>query len=98
MKIEKARQIAAQIWCEPETANIVMDTVLAEAMAWKIVDLTDNVEEFKESEQLRREIHNVITRYSKEGNISVYQTIGILEIVKVELIQELEKWHNKKET
>ena len=34
--IDEARQIAAQCWCDKETENREMDTVLAEAVAKRI--------------------------------------------------------------
>ena len=37
----EARQIAAQCWCDDETKNTVMDTVLAEAVAKRIAAWMD---------------------------------------------------------
>lgn len=34
--MKEARQFAAQCWCDPETENIEMDPVLAEAVAKRI--------------------------------------------------------------
>ena len=39
MDMEEARGIAAQAWCHPKCADIVMDPVLAEAMAEKILEV-----------------------------------------------------------
>lgn len=36
---QKAMQIAAQCWCDPETENIVMNTVLCRAFATRIEPL-----------------------------------------------------------
>lgn len=43
------------------------------------------------SDQLRKEIHNVISRYGQESDVTVYQTIGVLEVVKLDLIEMLER-------
>jgi hypothetical protein len=34
--MDEARAMAAQCWCDDETEHIVMDTTLAEAIAWRI--------------------------------------------------------------
>lgn len=36
--IEKAKEIVAQCWCEPETSNIVMIPELAEAFAKRLAE------------------------------------------------------------
>ncbi len=41
MWIGEARQMAAQCWCDEETQHIVMDTVLAEAVARRIAAWMD---------------------------------------------------------
>ena len=41
--------------------------------------------------QLRREVHDVIRRYGQESDVTVYQAIGVLEIVKIDLVDMLEK-------
>lgn len=43
------------------------------------------------SDQLRRELHDVIRRYGQESDVTVYQAIGVLEIVKLDLVEMLEK-------
>lgn len=43
------------------------------------------------SSQMRREIHSVVRRYGEESDVTVYQIIGVLEIVKLDLIQMLEE-------
>lgn len=43
------------------------------------------------SDQLRRELHAVIRRYGQESDVTVYQAIGVLEIVKLDLVEMLEK-------
>lgn len=43
------------------------------------------------SNQLRVEIRNLIRRYGRESDVTVYQAIGILEIVKLDLVDMLEK-------
>lgn len=45
------------------------------------------------SDQLRRELHQVISRYGQESDVTFYQTIGVLEIVKLDLVDMLEKAH-----
>lgn len=47
------------------------------------------------SNQLRREIHEVIRRYGQESNVTVYQAIGVLEIVKLDLVDMLQRDHEK---
>jgi hypothetical protein len=42
------------------------------------------------SKMIREEIHNVICRYCKEGEGTVYQIIGALRIVEHDLIEMLE--------
>ena len=41
MRIEEARGIAAQCWCDPETSHKVMDPDLAEAIARRIVRVSE---------------------------------------------------------
>lgn len=43
------------------------------------------------SDQLRRELHDVIYRYGVESDVTVYQAIGVLEMVKLDLVDMLEK-------
>jgi len=43
------------------------------------------------SSQLRRELHDVIRRYGQESDVTFYQSIGVLEIVKIDLVDMLEK-------
>ena len=40
---------------------------------------------------LRRELRAVIRRYGQESEVTVYQAIGVLEIVKLDLVDMLEK-------
>jgi hypothetical protein len=47
-------------------------------------------EEVTESEFLRREFHATIKRYPK---MTVYQTIGVLETVKMDIWDQLERFH-----
>lgn len=44
--------------------------------------------------QMRVKILQIVDYYGKESNVSVYETIAVLEIIKVELIEELTK-HNE---
>lgn len=41
------------------------------------------------SEQLREEINKAITRYGEESDVTVAETLGVLELVKAELIDRL---------
>ena len=41
MRIDEARQLAAQCWCDPETEDRVMDPVLCEAVAKRIANWMD---------------------------------------------------------
>lgn len=43
------------------------------------------------SDQLRREIHAVIRRYGQESQVTAYQAIGVLEIVKFDIVDMLEQ-------
>ncbi len=47
------------------------------------------------SEQLRREFHAAIDRYSSESDLTVYQIIGVLEIVKLDMVEALERRKTK---
>jgi hypothetical protein len=51
--------------------------------------------EFEQSEFLRREIHNSIRRYP---TMQVYQTIGVLEAVKMDVWDQLERFHQEEES
>jgi hypothetical protein len=42
--IEKARQVAAQAWCDPETSDKVMDAALAEAFAKRLAVALDHLD------------------------------------------------------
>jgi len=44
------------------------------------------------SDALRREIHSILRRYGQESDITLYQAIGTLEIVKLDLVEMLEKF------
>jgi hypothetical protein len=46
------------------------------------------------SEFLRREIHNMINRYNE---ITVYQVIGVLEVVKMDIWDRLERMHKRED-
>jgi hypothetical protein len=39
--------------------------------------------------QLKQEIVNVLRRYSQESDVTICQALGVLEIVKAEMIQEM---------
>lgn len=39
--------------------------------------------------QLHDEIEKLIHRYSKESDVTMYQVLGMLEIIKSDLIKEL---------
>lgn len=43
------------------------------------------------SDQLRKQIHDVIRRYGQESELTVYQAVGVLEIVKLDLVEMLER-------
>jgi len=47
------------------------------------------------SDQIRIEFHAVILRYMDESDLQIYQVIGALEAVKMDLWDMLEK-HRKK--
>jgi len=59
----------------------------------------DNKEEsgktLSASDQLRDEIFNMCVRYGDESDISIYQTIGALEVVKANLLDFLDNRHPK---
>jgi len=42
-------------------------------------------------DQMRDEIWKVIDRYSKESDVTGYQTIGLLEAIKADLLDQLPK-------
>lgn len=52
---------------------------------------SDNNKTTDASSQLRREIRNVIRRYGEESDVTVYQAIGVLEIVKLDLVEALDR-------
>lgn len=39
-------------------------------------------------DQLRNEMHAVIRRYGYESDLTVYQVMGVMEIVKIDLVLE----------
>lgn len=43
------------------------------------------------SDQLRAQIHATIGRYAEESDITTYQVVGVLEAVKFDLMEALEK-------
>lgn len=43
------------------------------------------------SRLLRQEILNTIRRYGQESDVTVYQAIGVLEIVKLDLVEIMEQ-------
>ena len=48
-------------------------------------------ESLEASAQMRKEIKKVIRRYGEESDVTVYQALGVLEIVKSDLIEMLER-------
>lgn len=40
------------------------------------------------SQQLKNELQNIIYRYSQESDVTIAEAIGVLELVKIELIDE----------
>lgn len=57
----------------------------------RLDDMADESHNPVASDQLRRELHDVIRRYGQESDVTVYQAIGVLEIVKLDLVEMLEK-------
>lgn len=53
--------------------------------------MSDEVPEVPASDQLRKEIHGLIRRYGQESDVTVYQALGVLEIVKLDLVEMLER-------
>jgi hypothetical protein len=51
----------------------------------------DDKNDVSANTQLREEIHKLILRAGKESDITVYQALGVLEIVKFDLIELLER-------
>lgn len=43
------------------------------------------------SSQIRHAIHEVIRRYGQESDITLYQVIGVLEVVKLDLVDALDR-------
>ena len=43
MNIDKARELAAQAWCQPATSGIEMDVILAEEFARLLSEHTEEV-------------------------------------------------------
>jgi hypothetical protein len=48
------------------------------------------------SDQLRQEIHTTIRRYAQESDVTLYQALGVLDVVKIDLVALLEA-HNSDE-
>lgn len=48
-------------------------------------------------DQLRKEILAMVMRYGQESEITVYQTMGVLEMIKLDLIQTLERMDRDRE-
>jgi hypothetical protein len=42
-----------------------------------------------EATQLKQELINVLRRYSQESDVTICQALGVLDIVKAEMIQEM---------
>lgn len=57
----------------------------------------DEVANKNACDQLRGEIHACIRRYGLEANTTVYQILGVLEIVKIDLVEMLEQAQRKRE-
>lgn len=56
-----------------------------------------NISEFEASDQLRKQIHDVIRRYGQESDITVYQVMGVLEMVKLDMVDMLERKHDQED-
>lgn len=48
------------------------------------------------SNQLRREILNIISRYGSESDVTIYQILGVLTIIQHDMIDALESKHEQK--
>jgi len=53
--------------------------------------MTDQTNNAEAPTQLRREILNIIRRYGQESDVTVYQALGALEVVKADLIDMLDR-------
>jgi len=42
-------------------------------------------------DQLRRELLDLMRRYGQENDVTVYQAIGVIEIVKLDLMEKLKQ-------
>lgn len=54
--MDEARQVAAQCWCDDDTKDRVMDTVLAEAVAKRIAAWMDTAMQFNRNEDFYRKL------------------------------------------
>ena len=44
------------------------------------------------TEQLRQEIHAMITRYGEESSLTVCEVLGVLELVKADKLEQLRNY------
>lgn len=56
----------------------------------KTSDAIDNSESGR-TEQLRNELRSVIQRWGEESNLTVCETLGVLELIKAEWIERLRR-------
>ena len=61
--IEQARELAAQAWCDPETSHIEMNTVLAEAVAKRIVCWIDTAAQYARNVDYYKGLLDMCAKY-----------------------------------
>lgn len=47
------------------------------------------------AEQLYQELHRVVSRYGKESDVTVFETVGALEAVKLDMMDELKRCNER---
>lgn len=97
-------QVEAQIMCATEEEIIAEAGEIRDRLPGYVSrpvesapqeDTRDHQTQQFPGNQMREEIWAVIHRYGAESEVSLYTTLGVLEIVKADLIDELEKANEK---
>lgn len=89
MRTYKSLKLAKEAITEWNKSEVRQHTIASTAKA-----AAEHLAMPKVSKQVRQEIHAVIKRYGKESDLHAYQLIGILEVVKADILELLAKHGN----
>ena len=55
MDIDKAREVAARIWCDQDYSHIIMNPILCEQIAWMLLGEANSQKKHQSNQYVTRE-------------------------------------------